>query len=328
MHRSRFFELIEHPDRVTAADHAGLLTWAERFPFVAVGWMLCARASSLAGSVDEERDLLRASSHLGQRRPLYNLIHPALPASALPSAPPSAPPLAPPTPAPEVAPPSAPPTPAPEVAPPSAPPMNPVERTWLVEAVARTIERDVQEWSESVRSERASQEKSEGATLPAAQDEPSSETSSSEFPASSPPSGRSHFARWLAQRAHQSGFESDVVPLPGPFAASATRQQASTPGPSASLPPAQPAAPDHPLIQAFIDKAPKMGPIREVVGEVEDLARKSIEEDEEVVTETMARILAAQGATARARKMYQLLALKFPEKSTYYQRLASKVGKP
>jgi hypothetical protein len=204
--------------------------------------------------------------------------------------------------------------------------MNPLERTWLVEAVARTIERDVQEWSESVRAERASQEKSEGAKLPAAQDEPSPETSSQTL-ASSPPSGRSHFAQWLAQRAHQSGFESDVAPLPDSVPAAATRQPASPTGPSASSPPAQPAAPDHPLIQAFIDKAPKMGPIREVAGEVEDLARKSIEEDEEVVTETMARILAAQGATARARKMYQLLALKFPEKSTYFALQSRKLGK-
>ena len=60
---------------------------------------------------------------------------------------------------------------------------------------------------------------------------------------------------------------------------------------------------------------------------MEDLARKSIEEEGEVITETMARVLAEQGATARARRLYKLLAERHPEKRIYFATLARELGR-
>lgn len=353
MHKSRLIELIAHPERVTPEDRPGLADWAQRYPFVASGWMLLARASALGGSVDEQRDLLRASSHLGLRRPLYDLMHLApAPAPEVPLLPPEVPvaapevPQAPPfeeaPPAAEAVPPvveAVPPAveavpPAAEVVPPvvevvppaveAAPDLKALEQDWLVAAVARSIELDVLEWNaaraEEERSE-ASEEVEEGAE-PAVPEQVVQ--------------GHSPFAQWLLSSAHGAGFGRQVESEASGGREPGSEQPLQIHSPEetlketggTSLPRSQgPVAPTHPLIQRFIEKAPRIGPIRDVGVGVEDLARKSIEEEGEVITETMARVLAEQGATARARRLYKLLGDRYPEKRVYFAALARELGR-
>jgi hypothetical protein len=45
---------------------------------------------------------------------------------------------------------------------------------------------------------------------------------------------------------------------------------------------------------------------------------KSITEDNNIISETLANLLVAQGQTSKAVKMYQALCLQFPEKSIYF----------
>lgn len=45
---------------------------------------------------------------------------------------------------------------------------------------------------------------------------------------------------------------------------------------------------------------------------------KSITEDNNIISETLANLLVAQGQTSKAVKMYQALSLQFPEKSIYF----------
>ena len=45
---------------------------------------------------------------------------------------------------------------------------------------------------------------------------------------------------------------------------------------------------------------------------------KSITEDNNIISETLANLLVAQGQSSKAVKMYQALCLKFPEKSIYF----------
>jgi hypothetical protein len=59
----------------------------------------------------------------------------------------------------------------------------------------------------------------------------------------------------------------------------------------------------------------------------EETARKSIEENEDVLSETLARLVAAQGKNDKAIKIYQKLMLKYPQKSSYFAAQIEKLRK-
>lgn len=72
------------------------------------------------------------------------------------------------------------------------------------------------------------------------------------------------------------------------------------------------------IIDRFIQSDPKITPGKAELFSTENLAKMSLVEDEEFVTETMAMIYARQGNKKKALKAYKLLSLKYPEKSIYF----------
>ena len=55
------------------------------------------------------------------------------------------------------------------------------------------------------------------------------------------------------------------------------------------------------------------------------MAKMSLAENEDFVTETLAKIYAQQGNFKRAISAYEKLSLKFPEKNDYFARLVQKL---
>ena len=139
--------------------------------------------------------------------------------------------------------------------------------------------------------------------------------------AEAPAEDLSPFAQWLLKRSSELGVE---------VGTGTTAEAAAPEGTDA-----EPEAPNEhgtrrkqkDLIDAFIAKDPHITPGRVAEFDPGDIARESIVEDESLVTETMARIYAKQGKLGKARKAYEMLALKYPEKSVYFANQLKKLEK-
>ena len=87
-------------------------------------------------------------------------------------------------------------------------------------------------------------------------------------------------------------------------------------------------APDH-LIERFIQTEPRISkPVKAEFFSPVQMAKKSIEDNDEIVSETLARIFADQGNVERAIRIYQKLSLLYPEKSGYFAALIQKLENP
>jgi hypothetical protein len=75
------------------------------------------------------------------------------------------------------------------------------------------------------------------------------------------------------------------------------------------------------IIDNFIKQEPRITPSKSTFYSPINMARKSTQEPEDIVSETLAKIYAAQGNFEKAISFYEKLSLKFPEKSAYFAAL-------
>jgi len=80
------------------------------------------------------------------------------------------------------------------------------------------------------------------------------------------------------------------------------------------------------LIDKFIRGEPKIVPDSEKVS-TDDISADSVREDEEFITDTLARIYVKQGYYSKAIFAYEKLILKYPEKSSYFAGQINKIKK-
>lgn len=91
--------------------------------------------------------------------------------------------------------------------------------------------------------------------------------------------------------------------------------------------PPKPRVPPKELIDKFIREEPRITPSKSTFYSPSNMAKKSVIEPDDIVTETLASIYAQQGNYQKAITFYQKLSLKFPEKSRYFAALIDELKK-
>lgn len=71
------------------------------------------------------------------------------------------------------------------------------------------------------------------------------------------------------------------------------------------------------LISRFVKENPRIKP-KEINEEIEDISKESVEENVDLLSETLVKVYIKQGLFEKAIQSYKKLSLKYPEKNTYF----------
>jgi hypothetical protein len=181
---------------------------------------------------------------------------------------------------------------------------DPIQQTYLANVISSSIGLEVSDTLPSLEEIQPSFTKKEP-EIPVLEAQTVPETiENNENPVEIPDLSESSFAGWLKQLSKQKPLVSE--PILGDIVKTEKEVEAK---------------PQTALIEDFIKNQPRIKGQKNAFYSPVNMAKKSVQESDEFVTETLARIYAKQGNIPKAVRTYQKLSLKFPEKTAYFAAL-------
>ncbi|MBL0127052.1 MAG: hypothetical protein IPP83_06255 [Flavobacteriales bacterium] len=322
MERERLTKLLEDPSRITRQDLADLVVMAERYPWFSGAQLLRAAGERLGGEVLSDETLRTAGAHLPSRSVLFDLTNNTAPQPTAPMrvvrtveapvADPTTPAVEPVAVTPPIPPGSVAPIHTPEPLPDPIIEPEPIVKAAPAESAtdesAEELDRLI---LESAAASAYSLTALEPLDPPAAIVEPPAvpvvpEPRVEVIPQVDP-KARLRFTDWLEV--------ANVTPTATPSSALAP--------PDAKVGKPTPEVTDTTaLIDRFIRSETPEPNRKTAFFTPQQAGKRSLDDSAGLVTETLARIYAKQGNTAKAIDAYRRLALKYPEKSAYFAALS------
>jgi hypothetical protein len=132
---------------------------------------------------------------------------------------------------------------------------------------------------------------------------------------------RKRFSSWLAADASTHTFKTNVEE-PNPQVLSTTQQKSEAQTAPSTQKQVLPSADTMAIVDRFIQQETPLPAPKTAFFTPQQAAKRSLDDSAGLVTETLARIYAKQGNVAKAKAAYEKLALKYPDKSTYFAALS------
>lgn len=137
------------------------------------------------------------------------------------------------------------------------------------------------------------------------------------------PKGKQSFLQWLSYKTHGMAVENSAENNEAAVEQTAEEKKEAASLPSEEKPKPAPIE----IIENFIKEEPRISPAKPGFFSPVNMARKSVEEHDDLVSPTLARIYLMQGNAQKAVSTYEKLILLYPEKSAFFAAQIEKILK-
>lgn len=289
MNKAHFIHLIEHPEQAIAGEEVSLREITRTYPYFQTARVLLTKCLHNQNSYLFEKELKTTALYAGNRKKLYDYIHAVQEEQVLIAASES-----------------------------TTAPVNEV-----IEAkVPEVIIHEPIEIAETEKHEETITPVAETETAPEVEHTTITEDTEKKTPDVASPHSFDEWLQLLSNQPLPQVPKSAPVPIT-PVAE--TTENIETPEVKTPFPNKNQAFDIDGIINRFITESPSISRPKAEFFNPANMAKLSVEEHEDLVTETLARINLKQGNYKKAIRMYEKLCLKFPEKMPYFVDLIQKI---